>query len=252
MDERAVSAVAALADPVRAALYGFARRSQAPVTREDAARAVGISRKLAAFHLDKLVACGLLHTATATAGTPRVGRAPKRYAPTEGVSVQVPQREHALLAGILLDAVTGSQGCPAAAEAARRQARERGRALGSAEHERLRPGRLGAERAMGLAEQVLDHQGYEPAREPATPVAPVVAVPVAPVGAVPQCLRMRNCPFHPLAEQSPGLVCGLNHEFVSGILEGLRAGAVLDAVLAPRPGACCVEIHARAVTPPDR
>ena len=55
------------------ALYAYVRSAAAPVTREAAAEAVGISRKLAAFHLDKLVEAGLLEAGTRTAQ-----RAPRR------------------------------------------------------------------------------------------------------------------------------------------------------------------------------
>lgn len=228
VDERAVAAVAALDDPVRAALYRHARSADGPVTREDAAAAVGISRKLAAFHLDKLVACGLLQAApeAAAPGPRRVGRAPKRYLPTAGVSVQVPQREHGMLADILLDAVLELRAGEEPSAAVLRVARDRGAAIGSTEHDRSRPGRLGAERALGMTEDILDRHGFEPAREP-------------------DCVRLRNCPFHPLAAKAPDLVCGLNREFVAGILDGLHAGTVVDAVLAPHAGACCVEIRSR-------
>src|SRR3954451_5246829 len=88
-------------------MYDFIRRAGGPVTRDEAAESVGISRKLAAFHLDKLVDVGLL---SAEYGQPgglrRVGRAPKVYRPTDlDVQVSIPQREHGLLAEILLDAV---------------------------------------------------------------------------------------------------------------------------------------------------
>ncbi|MDP8929787.1 MAG: hypothetical protein M3O70_14755, partial [Actinomycetota bacterium] len=56
----ALAAVAALADQLRRRLYEFVRRAHRPITREEAAASVGISRKLAAFHLDKLVEVGLL------------------------------------------------------------------------------------------------------------------------------------------------------------------------------------------------
>jgi hypothetical protein len=36
-------------------------------------------------------------------------------------------------------------------------------------------------------------------------------------------------------------VCGLNHAFVSGLLDGLGAAGV-QARLVPRPGACCVRL----------
>jgi predicted ArsR family transcriptional regulator len=68
---------------------------------------------------------------------------------------------------------------------------------------------------------MLEQHGFEPHRE------------------APTELRLVNFPFHPLAARSPELVCGINHAF----LTGLEATGI-DAVLAPRPGRCCVELHA--------
>ncbi|MBO0788607.1 MAG: winged helix-turn-helix transcriptional regulator, partial [Actinobacteria bacterium] len=66
-----------LADEQRRRIYDFVRRAGAPVTRDQVAGAVGISRKLAAFHLDKLAAAGLLETSfPRPAGLRRVGRSP--------------------------------------------------------------------------------------------------------------------------------------------------------------------------------
>ena len=59
-------------------------------------------------------------------------------------------------------------------------------------------------------------------------------------------LRLRNCPFHPLAASAPDLVCALNHEFVQGMLDGLQADSAVEAVLAPHPGECCVALRPRA------
>ena len=108
-------------------------------------------------------------------------------------------------------------------------AAERGRDLGRAERGQLKPGRLGAERALTCAGQLLERHGFEPER------------------ATPTLMRLRNCPFHPMAARDPGLVCAINHAFLSGVLDGLGA-ATLDATLAPRPGACCVELGAAAPT----
>lgn len=224
MDGRAVAAIAALDDDVRSALYQAVRRSDEPVTREAAAAEVGISRKLAAFHLDRLVAAGLLEAGIDERHARRVGRAPKVYrATSSAVSVCVPPRDPELLAGILAEAVSGQ---PRAAEAASRVARERGRSSGAAVRDRLRPGRLGAERALTIATGLLEDQGFEPARSA-------------------DGVRLRNCPFHPVVDTAPELVCGLNREFLAGLLEGLHADGCLDAVLAPRPGACCVELRPR-------
>jgi predicted ArsR family transcriptional regulator len=222
-----VAAIAALDDGVRSALYEFARGADGPVTREAAAGAVGISRKLAAFHLDKLVAAGLLTARIEAVGAPRVGRAPKVYEPAGAdIAVSVPPREPQLLAEILIDAVLGERADEPACDAVVRVARERGVAVGAKERATSRPGRLGAERALALASSLLRQHGYEPARAAGT-------------------VRLRNCPFHPLAGAAPELVCGLNHAFLAGVMEGLQAGASAEAVLAPRKGACCVELRAR-------
>ncbi len=224
--EAGLAAAAVLADDLRRRMYAFIRRADGPVTRGEVAAEIGISRKLAAFHLDKLAAAGLLRTSFARpGGLRRAGRTPKRYAPAEvDVQVSIPPREHTLLAGILVDAVrtTADDG---ATQAALRVAGQRGRELGQAERAAIRPGRLGAERALTLAGGFLDRSGFEPVR------------------AAPTVVLLRNCPFHPLADQARELVCGINHAFLSGFLDGLGARSA-TAVLHPSPGHCCVELRA--------
>jgi predicted ArsR family transcriptional regulator len=219
-----VTAVAALEDDLRWRMYWFIRHAHRAVSRDDAAASVGISRKLAAFHLDKLVDAGLLAAGYEhPRGVRKVGRVPKVYRPTDvEVRVSIPGRCHDLLADILMRAVLAENDDEPAREAALRVAREQGRHRGEARRAADRPGRLGAERALTLAEQELATYGFEPQRQAAT------------------CMRLRNCPFHPMAARSPELVCGINHAFLSGYQEGLQACTV-SAVLAPRPGECCVE-----------
>src|SRR5689334_23585650 len=112
------------------------------MSRERAAAAVGISRKLAAFHLDKLVAVGLLTAAPDAGSRHRVGRAPKVYRPADQhLEVHLPPRSPGLLAEILVDAVV-AESADAAVFAA---ARKRGAEIGARRRDRDRPGRLGAE-----------------------------------------------------------------------------------------------------------
>jgi predicted ArsR family transcriptional regulator len=227
MDRAAVAAIATLEDDVRRALYEHVRAAHAPVTREDAATGVGISRKLAAFHLDKLVGAGLLRSGFAPSGR-RVGRAPRTYEPSvAAVAVSVPERAPDVLAAILVDAATTSTADESPEEAALRVAGEHGRAVAGGRLDRPRSGRLGKERAVALAREVVAQGGYEPY--------------VADNGAV----RLRNCPFHPLATAAPAFVCGLNQAYLSGLLDGIGAGDRLEAVLAPAAGECCVELVAR-------
>jgi predicted ArsR family transcriptional regulator len=223
----AIKAVAVLEDDLRRGMYGFIRAARRPVSREEAAASVGISRKLAAFHLDKLVGAGLLHASYgAVDGVRKVGRTPKLYEPTDvDIAVTIPQRHHDLLAGILLDAVLTEGEDESGHRAALRVANRHGEQLGAAEREQARPGRLGTERALTLAEGVLARHGFEPDRR------------------TPACVRLRNCPFHPLAAKAPDLVCGINQAFLTGLLTGLQATTV-RAVLAPAAGDCCVELSA--------
>lgn len=224
-DDTAIASLSVLGEELRRRMFEFIRRARRPVTRDEAAASVGISRKLAAFHLDKLVDAGLLRARyESPGGIRKVGRQPKVYEPTDTpIRVSIPDRRHELLADLLLQAVLTEGDSESAAEAAMRTAGERGRELGEAERALSRPGRLGAERGLTFCERMLEQQGFEPAREG------------------PTRLRLRNCPFHPLAAKAPELVCGMNHAYLSGYLQGLRATAV-QAVLAPRPGECCVEL----------
>ncbi|WP_034263428.1 helix-turn-helix transcriptional regulator [Actinospica robiniae] len=222
----ALAALGALGDDTRRGMYAFIRRAHRPVSREEAAESVGISRKLAAFHLDKLVDVGLLRTRFDAPGrTRKVGRAPKLYEPApDAIRVSIPERRHELLAEILAAAVTAEEPDRPAREAALEVADRRGHAFGSHERERHRPGRLGTERALSLAACSLEEFGFEPERT------------------APDQVLLRNCPFHPLAITSTDLVCGINHRFLTGFLRGLGADGAATAVLHPDEEACCVRL----------
>ena len=206
---------ALLVDGSRRALYDFVRRQDHAVGRDEAADGTGMSRGLAAFHLDKLVDAGLLSARyEAPAGQPRGrGRTPKVYqAVGDGLAVTMPQRRYELIAEILADAVAGSpdRAYQAAMDGAARRGADLGAQLSAA--------------GTGLVD-ALDGLGFEP----------------CPAGGV---LLLRNCPFHALAGRQTELVCGLNHRFVAGLVAALGAASI-EARLAPRPGACCVELRGR-------
>jgi predicted ArsR family transcriptional regulator len=224
----AVRAVAALDDPQRARLYRVVRDAHAPITREDAAASVGISRKLAAFHLDRLVDAGLLEVSferPAGVGA-RIGRAPKRYrASNVDVQVSIPERRYDIVGEILLNALERTGAGESPAEAAARAAYERGRDLGAATQAARKLGRLGPERARSVVVELLAQHGFEPAPRD-------------------DRIVQRNCPFHQLAQRSPALVCGINRHFVDGLLDGLDA-ARLCADLEPADDRCCVVISTR-------
>ena len=224
-DPRAVlDSVGVLGDDSRWKLFSFIRRARRAVTREEAAETVGISRKLAAFHLDKMVAAGLLRARyEATGDAPKVGRRPKVYEPVDSdIAVSIPGRQYQLLADLLLETVLNGSDDETGPDAAARTARERGLALGAAQ-----PADAGARRgsaALPLCGAMLEEHGYEPVAGEAE-------------------VRLRNCPFHPLAAKAPDLVCGMNQAFLAGYLEGLQVADV-QAVLDPTPGECCVRLAA--------
>jgi predicted ArsR family transcriptional regulator len=229
---QAIAAIALLADELRQRLYRFVRVQPAPVTRDQAAAAVGISRKLAAFHLDKLLAAGLLETAAPDPASrrPGRGRAPKAYRPTtDEVVVSIPQRRYDLVGEVLAQAIVADGPASTTRRAAQQLAHDRGQALGERVRRERRLGRLGPERALTVSSELLDACGYEPARPTA------------------HLLVLRNCPFQSLAGNIPGLVCALNRDFVAGLLHGLRArrlDAVLDPAAAADPQRCCVLLQA--------
>lgn len=196
-----------LADRSRRILYDYVRRQPHPVGRDQAAEATGMTRGLAAFHLDKLVDAGLLAADyEAPRGRPRgPGRTPKVYvASGDGVAFTLPARRYELIADILAEAMSSTV---AASEVAHRRGRELAAGTGAP--------------PVALSD-VLDRLGFEPELKP-------------------DVILLRNCPFHALAARYTSLVCGLNRAFVSGVLNGCGATGA-EARLVPRPGACCVEI----------
>ena len=214
-DQDPISGLSSLNDPVRRRLYEYVGTRDEPVARDDAATAVGISRTLAAYHLDKLADVGLLATSYARAagrGGPGAGRPAKRYVRAqEELSVSVPPRDYGLLAGVLAEAVSADD-TGAVRQAVTAAARAAGRAASG-------PDLSVALRACG----------YEPATTGDGTV------------------ELRNCPFHQVARRHTEVVCGLNLHLVQGLLEG-SGQSPARAVLAPRPGHCCV----RVLGPHDR
>jgi predicted ArsR family transcriptional regulator len=104
--------VATLVDPSRRALFEYVRRQDHAVGREEAAAATGVSRGLAAFHLDKLVEAGLLSASyEAPAGPRGRGRTPKVYVPAGDVAITIPARRDDLIADVLAEAYL-SHGSP--------------------------------------------------------------------------------------------------------------------------------------------
>lgn len=226
--DRDAEALGALEDDLRRRLYVFVRSQGRPVNRDQAASAVGISRKLAAFHLDKLVDRGLLTHSYARPpgrGGRGAGRSAKYYAPSDRqIDVTIPERRYDLMGGVLLRALRSRKGNETGQDAARRVAGDVGLEIGRAVRRRLGIAPPGPERAMAVATEVLEETGFEPYPDDGG------------------CVRLRSCPFHELAEQDRDLVCSMNERLVGGIVRGL-GNDTLGVVLEPVPGECCVRLE---------
>ena len=210
-----LSAIGLLDEPVRRRLYEWVGSQPEPVGREAAAAAIGVSRGLATFHLDKLADAGLLDSSyrrlTGRVG-PGAGRPARVYwrSPRE-FSVTVPERRYARAADLFasaLERLGDGSPPPVLAEAAR----DMGQQLGET-------ARRGSGRTRLL--KALDAGGYEPITD------------------AHGTIRLRNCPFDALAGAHRTLVCGTNLALANGIAAGARADE-LKPVLDPQPGYCCV------------
>jgi predicted ArsR family transcriptional regulator len=224
LDQRLAS-VASLGDPVRRALYRYVADRGVPVGRDEAAAGTGISRPLAAYHLDKLVEEGLLDARFERPpgrGGPGAGRPAKRYQRTaREVEVNLPARNYELVARLLAGAVEADPS-GAARDALAHAARSLGAELGAQAAERA--GGAGREQLLTELRRILVERGYEPYDD----------------DEVGGAIRLRNCPFHRLAVDHPDLVCQANLAMIEGLVGD--DGAVTP-ILDPRPGQCCVALR---------
>jgi predicted ArsR family transcriptional regulator len=224
-----VLGIAALAEPIRRALYRWVAVQPGPVSRDQAAAGLGVPRHVAKFHLDKLEDEGLLAVEfrrPAGRGGPGAGRPAKLYrrSPRE-LAVSLPERRYELASRVLAGAITAAEndGVPIA-EALRSAAAREGREHGAAARQRA-GANSGRAVQLAAARAVLADHGYEPREEG-------------------EELVLGNCPFHALARDSTELVCGMNLDLIEGLLAGLE-GAKLESRLDPAPGRCCVVVRPR-------
>jgi predicted ArsR family transcriptional regulator len=228
--QRRIGGIAALDQPLRRDLYRLLSERDRWVTRDEACEALGIPRSVAAFHLDKLADAGVVDvTFERTSGRsgPGAGRPSKLYRrATEEVAASVPDRRYDLAGSLLATAVAESErtGAPIA-ESLSASARTAGKLIGD-EAAAAAGGRSTTRARREAVLEVLARHGYEPA-----------------LGARGE-IALLNCPFHRLAEEHRTLVCGMNLDFLGGLLEGLGPSDRLDARLEPEPGYCCVRIKA--------
>ncbi len=220
--------MALLSEPTRARLYDAVVASTSGLSRDAAAGQIGISRDLAAFHLERLVAGGLLkatHRRLTGRTGPGAGRPAKIYARADDeISVSLPARRYDLLAETLVEgaeALAEQVGSDKVAAALGERAREHGRVAGKAVS-KAAGARAGAQRRAGELLDMLDASGFEPqmTNDGAT-------------------ITLGNCPYRAVAEGHRDLTCGMNLAWAEGVSEAAgRTG--YQPELDIEPGRCCV------------
>jgi predicted ArsR family transcriptional regulator len=221
-DER-IGAIASLDQPLRRRLYELLAESEAWMTRDDAAARLEVPRSVAAFHLDKLVDAGVVEVSferrTGRTG-PGAGRPSKVYRlVADEVSASMPDRHYDLAGRLLAGAVAESTALGEPVDRCLGQvARAAGREVGV-------QARADADGGTPVVVTALEQGGYEPD--------------VLSHGEI----ALSNCPFHRLAAEHRELVCGMNLDYLAGLVEGLDPEPHLRAHLEPQPGYCCVRLR---------
>jgi predicted ArsR family transcriptional regulator len=225
--DQQLTGLAGLGDPIRRALYRHVADRGVPISRDEAAQAAGISRPLAAYHLDKLVHDGLLepryHRRSSRQG-PGAGRPAKHYVRAERqLELSLPARDYAALAELLAGAVEADPS-GAAKTALNRAAATLGAELGAKAASHTAPDG-DPDQILATVRQALAARGYEPYDDPDGTI------------------RLRNCPFDRIATQHRQLVCGANHAMLQALTDQVDGDPpTVRAVLDPQPGRCCVTL----------
>lgn len=276
--DASVQAVAVLEEPTRRRLYEYVAGQEAPVSRDDAAAALGIPRTTVAFHLDKLTDEGLLDTCyerrSGRTG-PGAGRPAKLYHRSDReIEITLPERQYAVAGQLLAAAIQDSEnGDITPREAVNRRAEEYGATLGRTartHHKPVTP----HNKPLAKAEDELPVEAQDELPVDVRDEVAVKARDELPVkgrgdlrvegrdevlvegwgevlvgvleaqGFEPRVeadgIALANCPFRRLAKEHPQLVCGMNLHLVAGLLTSL--GTPLRAEFAPTAGHCCVRI----------
>ena len=218
--------LAALDEPIRRKIYLYVVGRGRDVSRDEAARGTGVSRALAAFHLDKLVEANLLEaTFRRLSGRkgPGAGRPSKLYRRSSAqLDVTLPQRRYELAAHVLAQALANADR-EAPLEALRAAAREWGARLAK--------------------EPAIDKSGAQPLARVSRALAVCGFEPHRTTDDGGEVV-LRNCPFDSLRSESRELICAMNLALIEGLLDGLGVEEV-RAWLSPRPGMCCVALRSR-------
>jgi predicted ArsR family transcriptional regulator len=186
-----------------------------------------VPRSLAAYHLEKLLAVGLLkseYRRLSGRSGPGAGRTSKLYRRSRHrFEVSLPPHNHELLARLLAE----STQAPSIAPIDVSKSQEYGRSLGVRARKRL-SARAASRRLVACVEDVLGSLGFEPYRSGEDDI------------------RLRNCPFDPLSRAYTPVVCAVGQALLSGIVEGVRADQ-LSVDREEQPDRCCGVLRLQGV-----
>jgi predicted ArsR family transcriptional regulator len=198
-------------------------RSPAPLSASEIAGRAGIHPSTARFHLDALMADGVIERMVAEPCGPGRPRVVYRARPGTALGGE---RRYRVLAEILLAYLTSAASGSAAAAAA-----DAGRAWGEHVIPRAAPfHQVGCAEAVTRVLAMLDDLAFAPET-------------VAGDGDMPAQVRLRHCPFLELAEHHSDIVCSLHLGLIQGAFAGLQS-PVTAAELIPfgEPDACVVHL----------
>ncbi|MFG3200506.1 helix-turn-helix transcriptional regulator [Streptomyces sp. NPDC048192] len=191
-------------NPRRRAVLDVLRAAPSPLGVAETAERMGVHPNTVRFHLDALVAEGLVERRAEP--SPGPGRPRAVYFVRPGMD-RGGLRDYRLLARMLL-----SRWASADPAAAREEARQTGRTWGGLLVQPPPSGERTAGRSMAALVALLDELGFAPQAEGAD--GP---------GGPPRRIRLRHCPFLELAEEHGKLVCPLHLGLMQGALARLDA-----------------------------
>lgn len=229
---------AALGDATRRRVFFALRQAGVDQTKDEVAAALSIDRRLAGFHLDKLVESGFVQAQlrrTSTSVGPRgPGRPPKRYrvAPS-GVLIAQPERHYQVLATLLMRVREEPDGESQAAleRVGFRYGMEVG--LSEAAAGRTAPTGAALEGAVADVARLLSRMGFGAGSEPAGDGV---------------TLRACTCPFEELAFADPARICGLDRAIWRGMIAVFAPDAQMTTSVTRAEGKSECRVMVQAAT----
>jgi predicted ArsR family transcriptional regulator len=209
----------ALADPNRARIVDELRGAPGGLDVRELARRLALHENTVRWHLGLLADARLVDSRPAANGKP--GRPRMVYVLRPEAPEAAGRDEHRLLATILTGTV-------AELPDGERRAEEAGRAWGRYLVRRPSPiERVSDDQAVAEVSRLLDEEGFAAEAHGSE-------------------IHMHRCPFHELAETSPGVVCSVHRGLMAGALEELGSDLEVEELdVFVRPDLCVARLRER-------